>query len=194
MFFVLVYFLDSVEGVSRILSGVAMLFVCAGIGTFFVLLLRDHIFRFLHAVDQKTGKRIISYFLVRIERFIRGLEPLLDVYLLSRVVVFSVIIWCIELSVYGFIANAFSEPMTIGQLGLFLAAVNFSSLVPAAPGGVGVIEAFASFALVQSGVSHEVALAMVVSQHLIQILSVGIPGLYVSFFERERLPQEVLST
>ena len=57
--------------------------------------------------------------------------------------------------------------------------MNFSSLIPSAPGAIGVIEAIASGVLISSGIDKELALPMVVTQHLIQYLMVGIPGIIV---------------
>jgi uncharacterized protein (TIRG00374 family) len=91
----------------------------------------------------------------------------------------SVIIWSIELFVYVAVAKAFGASLTMSMCVLFLATVNFSSLIPAAPGGIGVIEAFASTVLVSLGLEKEHALAMVIAQHMIQYLVVGIPGALV---------------
>ena len=53
---------------------------------------------------------------------------------------------------------------------IFLVTVNFSSLIPAAPGGIGVIEAVTKAVLVSVGVDPELALALVITQHVMQYL------------------------
>jgi dolichyl-phosphate beta-glucosyltransferase len=96
--------------------------------------------------------------------------------------VMSFIIWGVELLVFVAIARAYQVDLSIAGFGLFLAAVNFSSLIPAAPGGIGVIEAFATAALVHIGVEREAALSMVATQHLMQFLVVGVPGVFLLLF------------
>ncbi|HMO16534.1 MAG TPA: lysylphosphatidylglycerol synthase transmembrane domain-containing protein [Oligoflexia bacterium] len=184
LFFGIFYYLagNRIEG-ARGISYVALLFLGASLATVLMLLIRGFIFRILEGVDRRLEISALSYILTRIKRFIKGLEPLFSRTLLLRVVVFSIVVWSMELYAYHIIASAFGQNLSLGFTALFLAAVNFSSLVPAAPGGIGVIETFASVALTKVGLEHEVALAMVVSQHLIQYFVVGVPGLYYVFFD-----------
>ena len=100
---------------------------------------------------------------------------------LFRISLLSLVVWSLELWAYYQVSIAFKWPLGLGSLSLFLAAVNFSSLIPAAPAGIGVIEAAATLALVLIGVHRETALAMVASQHLIQILG-GWPSRSVFLF------------
>ena len=86
------------------------------------------------------------------------------------------------------ISNAFQAPIDISGVVLFMVAVNFSSLVPAAPGGIGVIEMVGSLALSSIGIDREHALSMVLTQHAMQYLIVGIPGAYVLLTSREKIP------
>lgn len=71
---------------------------------------------------------------------------------------------------------------------MFLVAVNFSSLIPAAPGGFGVIELVAKSVLMSVGVaSSEQALCMVLMQHVIQYAVIGIPGAFLLSTLRSQL-------
>lgn len=176
---------------AREISYVALLFLAASFCTVILLLVRNHIFRFLEYLDDSFKIRGISFLLVRIKRFIVGLEPLFTPHLLLRVVLLSSIVWGVELFAYALVANAFNQDLTLGGLALFLAVVNFSSLIPAGPGGVGVIEVIASEALTTIGIEKEIALAMVVSQHAIQYIAVGLPGLYFTFFTTKKVPSEI---
>lgn len=168
---------DNLDNAS-LLFHVSYMFAIASIGAFLVIFLRKPIFSVLRFVDLKIGISGVSYLIQRIEKFIIGLEPLSMPRLLAPVLLLSILVWAVELGAYYLIAIAFSQTLNLGDLSLFLAAVNFSSLVPAAPGGIGTIEAFASFALAKIGIEHEVALAMVLTQHIIQFIAVGIPGLF----------------
>lgn len=185
LFFYILYYYSShsFEG-ARGISYVALLFFLVSILTVLVLFIRASIFKLLQKVDNYLNKPYFSYVLIRVQRFISGLEPLFKFHLLKKVVVLSIVVWSVELLAYACITHAFSLDLSLPVLGLFLAAVNFSSLIPAAPGGIGVIETFASVALTKVGISHELALAMVVTQHVIQYIAVGIPGAYYSFFKR----------
>lgn len=156
---------------------VAYLFLAASITTALILFKLDFVFHCLERLQTKLPGRLSHYSLVRARRFLEGLDALRIPSNLFWVSLLSILVWGIELAVYGIVAHAFNCSLSIGELSLFLAAVNFSSLVPAAPGGIGVIEAFASFALMRIGVQHEVALAMVAVQHVLQIIVVGIPGI-----------------
>jgi len=176
---------------AREISYVAMLFLAASFCTVILLLVRKHIFSFLEYLDESFKIRGMSFLLVRIKRFIVGLEPLFTPHLLLRVVLLSCLVWGLELFAYALVAIAFDQHLTLGGLALFLAVVNFSSLIPAGPGGVGVIEAIASAALTTIGIEKEIALAMVVSQHAIQYIAVGLPGLYYTFFTTKKLPSSV---
>lgn len=155
---------------------VSWFFAGAAISTALLLVFRNQLYLLLEKGNNFLPWRISGYTLSRIKRFIQGLEPLLSASKLACVIPQSLLIWSVELGVYYFISLAYHQNLSLGALILFLTAVNFSSLIPAAPGGLGVIEAFTTLALVQVGIEREVALAMVVTQHIVQILVVGIPG------------------
>lgn len=160
---------------------VALFFALASIGVVVTILLRHSIFHLLERISERASNKLSNYTLSRIRRFIEGLEPMLRPQKLVVILLSSFLVWFVELAVYWQVAAAFNQPLSIGSLSLFLAAVNFSSLIPSAPGGIGVIELFATAALTKVGVDREAALAMVASQHLIQIAVVGIPGAFLFF-------------
>ena len=161
---------------SRELFWVAYFFLGVAISVFTVLACRELFFKIIDKVSSIFPGSVSEYSVERIRRFVTGLEPLFHFQKLRIVVPQSLFIWMWELAVYYIISIAFHYELSYGCLALFLAAVNFSSLIPAAPGGVGVIETFTTIALVTVGIDKEVAVAMVVTQHLIQMLAVGIPG------------------
>ncbi len=174
---------------ASLLFKVSYMFGFACCLTFLIFFLRKPIFSFLDILDRRIGISGVTYLLKRIEKFILGLEPLALPRLLAPIIILSLAVWAIEVCAYYLISLAFAQELNLGDLALFLAAVNFSSLVPAAPGGVGTIETFASFALAKVGIDHEVALAMVLSQHLIQFVAVGIPGIFYTINKYDRSPQ-----
>ncbi|MCB0317149.1 MAG: flippase-like domain-containing protein [Bdellovibrionales bacterium] len=144
-----------------------------------VLAFRNQVFSLIEVLASKTNRKVGHYASDRIKTFIDSLSPLCSFRTAPRIAIWSLSIWIIELFVYWFVSHAFSAQLELSMCVLFLAAVNFSSLIPAAPGGIGVIEAVASAVLVSAGVDKELALPMVMVQHIIQIIVVGIPGAWV---------------
>lgn len=176
---------------------VASMFAIAAVGTILVIAFRNSIFEMLNSIGSRFSGDVATFALLRLRRFVEGLEPLMRPRTLLVIGTASAAVWCVELLVYSQVALAFNTPLSIGVLSLFLAAVNFSSLIPAAPAGIGVIEAFATAALVHVGVDRETAFAMVASQHLIQIAVVGLPGSFLFFVKlggKVPLPEEGLSS
>lgn len=161
---------------------VAYLFLVAGIGTITMLLLRQRVFGLIERFGAIMPGHVSSYSIRRIRLFVQGLEPMLCIRKIIPIVLFSIVVWSVELFVFYFITQAFHQHIGLGGLSLFLAVVNFSSLIPAAPGGIGVIELLATMALTGIGVDAEAAFAMVLVQHVIQIVIVGIPGAYFFFY------------
>lgn len=170
---------------------VAYLFVAAAGATAAILFFRRRIFKLLERAGSLMRGAVSQFGLTRIKRFIEGLEPLLHPRRIVVLSVLSILVWSVELAAYHQITRAFDTDLTLGGLSLFLAAVNFSSLIPAAPGAIGVIEWFATLVLERIGVDRESALAMVAAQHLIQYAVVGIPGIFFFFVGfKGKIPQE----
>ena len=158
---------------------VAWVFAGITVGVILTLVFRKFVFSTLHLLIDRFENKVILYFLERIEVFINGLSPLLTPSKVPYIVLWSFIIWFVELLVFVSVSQAFGGQLTFAYCILFLVSVNFSSLIPAAPGGIGVIEYVASVVLVSVGVSKELALAMIMTQHVIQYIVVGIPGAIV---------------
>ena len=153
--------------------------VAFGILTAVVLLalaFRKYISAFLSSLTSKSASRASQYALSRAGLFLDGLSPLFNPQRLPFLVLSSLAVWLVEISVYVVIADAYGAHLTLPQSVLFLVSVNFSSLIPAAPGGIGVIEAVTLVVLTSLGIDREHALAMVMTQHIIQYIVVGIPG------------------
>jgi uncharacterized protein (TIRG00374 family) len=161
---------------------VALAFGAAGISIIVMLYFRSYLFRLAEILNAKFQGKTFTYILDRLKIFLNGLTPLLTPSKLPGSIGLSIVIWCVELAVYYCIAQSYNSNLSLALCVLFMVAVNFSSLIPAAPGGIGVIELIASSVLVSVGVDKEHALTMVLTQHAIQYLVVGIPGLFILFF------------
>lgn len=163
-------------GILRNFSYVAFAFGLAAIIVVALLGNRRLLYRVLEFLNSRSSHAASQYALNRVQVFIDGLSPLLDRSRLPYIIVSSLVIWLVELAVYISISHAYSCELSLPQDVLFLVSVNFSSLIPSAPGGIGVIEAVTLIVLTSLGVDRERALAMIVTQHIIQYLVVGIPG------------------
>lgn len=162
---------------------VALFFLLATVMTVVIIAARHKIFSFISHIEEKFDHKYSAYTLLRVRRFIEGLEPMLRPDRITKIALLSLVVWTIELSVYFEVGQAFRQALSLGTTSLFLTAVNFSSLIPSAPAGVGVIELFATAALAQVGVPRETALAMVATQHMIQFIVVGLPGAFFFFVQ-----------
>jgi dolichyl-phosphate beta-glucosyltransferase len=88
----------------------------------------------------------------------------------TKALLWTAIIWGIELLMYYFIANAVSSNISISVCLVFLAVVNFSSLFPLTAGGIGAIEVVTAMFLASIGIPASESLAMVLIQHGYQLL------------------------
>ena len=96
----------------------------------------------------------------------------------ASIVILSCAIWSIELGVFTCCFLAYSTELTLPEVATALVSANFSSLIPSAPGAIGVIEKVATGYMSRMGVAPEVAFAGISTQHIIQYLVVGIPGVF----------------
>ena len=129
-----------------------------------------------------------TYTLSRLKIFIHGLSPLCVPSRAFKITLWSLTIWLVELAAFACVAAALQASLSLSGTVMFLVAVNFSSLIPAAPGGFGVIELVAKSVLMSVGVaSSEQALCMVLMQHVIQYAVIGIPGAFLLSTLRSQL-------
>lgn len=167
---------------------VAYLFAAVAVGVIVVLSLRDTLVRILERASSRLDRRTSTYAFSRVQMFIDGLSPLRKPSRAWRIAVWSVVIWGVELLAFASVSMAFDGGLSLSGVVLFLVAVNFSSLIPAAPGGFGVIELIAKSVLVSAGVATpELALSMVLAQHVIQYAVIGVPGAFLLSTLRSQL-------
>lgn len=162
------------------LTYVAYIFAGVAIAVIGVLLMRNRIFAFTDKVAERIDHKASTYTLSRVQMFIHGLSPLCSPSRALKIALWSTVIWLVELGAFACVAAAYNSPLSLSGTVLFLVAVNFSSLIPAAPGGFGVIELVALKVLTSAGVEPKaLALCMVLTQHLIQYIVIGVPGAFL---------------
>ncbi len=168
---------------------VSMIFAGISMATIIVLFFRHKLFGSIEKKASKTTRPATRYALERVKIFLEGLEPLINPVSIIIIALWSGAIWSVELGVYYCVTNAFDQMLSLPECAVFLVAVNFSSLIPAAPGGLGTIEAISSHILQVMGITRETALSMVITQHLIQYLVVALPGLLIMLKLRKLISQ-----
>ncbi|RIL07454.1 MAG: hypothetical protein DCC75_10020 [Proteobacteria bacterium] len=151
------------------------------------LIFRAPLFALAEKVSELIEHRASNYTLDRFQVFVNGLSPLTTISKLPVIIGWSAVVWGTELLVYISVLKAYSTEVPLAYAVLFLVAVNFSSLIPSAPGAIGVIEAIASAVLVSIGIEKEHALTMVMTQHVIQYLVVGLPGAIILLTWRKNI-------
>jgi uncharacterized protein (TIRG00374 family) len=175
-------------GIADNLLIVSYLFAAITLGVVVVLSMKELIASAIERISAKLNRKASSYALSRVQIFIDGLSPLRAPKRALAIALWSVVIWSVELAAFASVAKAFGVSLSLSAAVLFLVAVNFSSLIPAAPGGFGVIELIAKSVLVSAGVaSAELALSMVLTQHVIQYAVIGIPGAFLLSTLRSQL-------
>lgn len=178
MFLLVALFLGEQE-FSQGFTIVALLFAAILVGVIVVLTWREKIFTLAERWALRFESKASHYALDRLQVFVNGLAPLSELRRAPTIVALSLLTWFIELAGYYFITLAFDSPLSLSACVVFLVAVNFSSLIPSAPAGIGVIEAVATQVLVSMGIARELALSMVVTQHIIQFMVILIPGILI---------------
>lgn len=151
-------------------------------GVFLVLIIlalrREPVKKFLTWASAKFPGHLPRILTEKLHSMLDYLEDVTTAVGFLRIVLLSAAIWTLEIGVYALVARSFGFWLHLSQLGIFVATVNFASLVPISPGGVGTIELAATEALVFTGVERETALVMVVTQHALQYLFCLLLGLY----------------
>lgn len=176
LFFVVFSISAGDERLSEDFFLVACAFAMVAVAVLTALFFRGYLFSFAERCHLRFDTTASKYAFERFQIFVNGLSPLFSRSKILLIILWSVAIWSVELMVYRSISLAYNADLPLSYVVLFLVAVNFSSLIPSAPGGIGVIEAVGSQVLASVGVPRELALTMVITQHAIQYLVVGIPG------------------
>jgi len=173
--FLSVFLFFGFENVSKELIYVAILFSLALIFVFIILAFRQFIINLYNKFN--VDNKYINYIFEKIMEIVDGLKPLKTKNKIFFIILFSFFIWISELLAFYSIMYAFNVIPSLNIAVMFLIAVNFSSLIPAAPGAWGVIEAIVPSILVPFGIAYSKGLSMTITQHLIQYLVVCIPGI-----------------
>jgi uncharacterized membrane protein YbhN (UPF0104 family) len=128
--------------------------------------------------------------------FVVGLRALRSGESLLLIALWSGIIWTVETTSYLLVIRSFNPQLTTGTpivaALLMMVMVNLGTLIPSAPGYVGVFQFFGVLALGAFGVPAGLALAMSIVSHAAQWVTVT--GIGLAFVARESLTLNALAT
>ncbi len=171
------------------LTLICMGFFAAGVCALVLIRSRSFAEKLSQKILERLPHKGLAYLSERFFHFLDGLSPLVDLRVLPKVAIWSLFIWTVELSSYKTMALAYGLDLPWPSVVLAFVVFNFATLIPAAPGGIGVIEAFGTLALVSVGIPKEQALTIILSIHLTQYLVIGIPGTIFTLTWRDKIKQ-----
>lgn len=155
---------------------VSLAFAALTFGLVLGIRFHEGIRSFIAAANRKFPGHISAFAREKSTQFLDGLLPLGTWPRMLAAITATVIIWSLEVGSYYFVGRAIWGGISASTALLFVAVVNFASLVPLTMGGIGAIEATATPYLISAGVPGNLALAMVLLQHGGQYLFTTISG------------------
>jgi uncharacterized protein (TIRG00374 family) len=113
-----------------------------------------------------------------LENFVDGLTILKDKSSFFPIIVLSLIIWCMEGTLFYAIAEAFSFDSTIYIAMFVMVIVNLGIMIPSSPGYVGTLEYFCVKALGVFNITKEFALSYALILRVFQYIPITVLGYY----------------
>jgi dolichyl-phosphate beta-glucosyltransferase len=146
--------------------------IFAGLTSVLVFTIRHHerIRSAASASHRRLPGRLTAFAQSKTTQLLDGLLPLGTLSRMLAAISTTAIIWGLEVGTCYFIGLAVWSRMSPRAALLFLVVVNFAALVPVTMGGIGAVETAGPLFLISTGVSRNIALAMVLLQHAVQYL------------------------
>jgi len=126
--------------------------------------------------NQRFPGHVTAFAGEKLNYFLDGLLSLRTLPRMMAAIASTFVIWGIEIGCCYFIGLALWPRMDFGAATIFLVVANFASLFPLTMGGVGTVEAATTVSLINCGIPHSAALAMVLLQHGTQYFFTTISG------------------
>lgn len=167
--------------IAKNLFYVALGFAGISVSVILLIALRKWLSKLTDKLLKVRRSARLEFILNKLHEVLEGLSPLSSLDRLPILAGWSLFIWFNELLVFILTTRAYGvQMMPLSNAVFMLVAVNFSSLIPSAPGGIGIIEAVGTAGLVSLGLPKELSLVMILTQHIIQYIMVGIPGAFLT--------------
>ncbi len=165
------------------------LFLAVLLASFVVLAREDRALHLLSRLLRPLPSRFAATIGDKAAAFVVGLRALRSGSNLLLIAGWSAIIWSVETTSYLMVMKSFHPSLTSGTpivaALLMMVMVNLGTLIPSAPGYVGVFQFFGVMALAAFGVPTSVALAIAIVSHAAQWVTVT--GIGLAFVARESL-------
>ncbi len=165
------------------------LFLAALVASFAVLAREERALHLLSRCLRPLPSRLATMIGDKAAAFIVGLRALHSGWNLLLIAAWSAIIWSVETTSYFMVMKSFHPTITGGSTVaaalLMMVMVNLGTLIPSAPGYVGVFQFFGVMALGVFGVPASVALAISIVSHAAQWVTVT--GIGLAFVARESM-------
>jgi uncharacterized membrane protein YbhN (UPF0104 family) len=101
--------------------------------------------------------------------------------------IYTGLIWSLELLAVWMIAQAFYLPITVGGIVFVVVAVGLGTMVPSSPGSLGTYEFFAANALALIGVTGGSALSFAFVLHSVTFLGANFLGVACLAWSRQKI-------
>jgi uncharacterized membrane protein YbhN (UPF0104 family) len=155
---------------------VSLVFAGLASGLVLGILAHEWIRSFIAAANRRLPGRVTGFALNKASHFLGGLLALGTIPRILGAIFITAIIWSLEVGFYYLVGLAVWPIFSIRIAVLFVVVVNFASIIPLSMGGIGTIEAIAPPFLIGSGVAPAAALAMVLIQHVTQLVFTTLTG------------------
>ncbi len=139
---------------------------------------------------QKLEKILPEKFKSFVEQFASGLQVVKDKNEIIKLIIISVITWCIDITTIFVMAHSLGVSLSWLGAGFTIVGLVLGVMVPAAPGAAGTYEAGGVIALTLLGVDKTLALSLILLIHAVQyifVLSIGIPILIAEGFNPKKI-------
>lgn len=171
------------------------LFFVVVLGALLVLASEERALDLLARACKPLPARLANGLQIKAAAFVVGLRALRSGRNLLLIVGWSVVIWSVETTSYVLVMRSFNPVLTSGTpliaALLMMSMVNLGSLIPSAPGYVGVFQFFGVLALSAFGVPTGIALAIAIVSQAVQWVTVT--GIGLAFVARESMSLSALT-
>jgi uncharacterized protein (TIRG00374 family) len=164
-------------------------FLTVALGVVLLLANEGLTFRVIEYILRPLPRKLSERVGLKAQAFVEGLGVLRSGSSLVAIACWSAVIWSIETVTYFVVIRSVHPTLVTGTpllaALLLMVMVNLGTLIPSAPGYIGVFQAFGVLALSAFGVPESSALAIAIVAHVVQWATVT--GLGLFFLARESM-------
>jgi glycosyltransferase 2 family protein len=118
--------------------------------------------------------------------FITGVSALKGPMRMSLFIVYTLVIWLMEIAITFLVLKMFALPVSLGASMFVMLLVGLGSMIPSSPGYVGTYEFFGTNALAVLGITGSVALGATLVLHLVTFAGASVIGAVCLAFYKDK--------